>query len=379
MSLITGAKDTLVTTIGALNASIAVGEQAAIASGKTVHAVGDTIGTTANNANKLTTAATDLTVASADTATQFVNSVGKNSDKLVTSGADATVASVNSLTKQLTNVNEITTTLMKTANKSLANSSGNISNTIGDTSNMASTVTNTALEAIKSSAVMIGSILKVLTTPFELMNKKIEAIKLQQITPIDKLEKIKMEYKNTYNNTVKELQKNFISQIDNMITNANNLLKLYKQLGCKKTFFGQYDCSESKIKNTITIINVNYAKMLYEKTDFISKLKIIFDEFKATSSMVVAVNETNLDYKIDEMGNMLVGKQNEIIIKATNLLENTISSFKTEYLDPIKTSITELNKTPFQPTTQGGRPPRKSRKTKHNKKSKKTKSKRSRK
>jgi len=287
MSLIETAKGTLLGSIEALNASIAVGEKAAIATGNTVEAIGKTsaavgniVGTNTDNANKLATAATNLTVASANTTAKFVDALGNNSDKLVTSGSDATVASVNSLTEQLTNANEITTTLMKTANDSLKKSSGNFSDTIGDTSKMASTLTDTSLQAIKSTALIIGTILKVLTTPFELAEQKITAIKSQKINPFRKLELINKEYENAYNSTVNGLQKNFISQIDNMIKNANNLLKLYKQLGCKKTLFGQYNCSGSAIENTVTIINNNYAIMVFDKTDFISKLKIIFDGFK---------------------------------------------------------------------------------------------------
>jgi hypothetical protein len=377
MSVVKALENTLLTSINTLNASIDVGHKTAIATGKTVDAVGNTIETSANNANKLTTAATDLTGETANTVQKFVKSVGDNSDKLVTTSADATVIAVKSLTDQLANTNKITTTLMTTANDSLKKSSGNISDSIGDASNMASTFTKTALETVKFSSVVIITILKILTSPFSTIESKIESIKKERDSPIATFEKIKKAYIDSYNVMSNDLTKNFNKQVDNMITNANNLLKLYKQLGCKKTFFGQYDCSESKIKNTITIINENYAKMLYEKTDFISKLKIIFAGFKSTSSMGWSVNEGNLDSKINEMGNMLVNEQNEIVTKATNLLQTTISSFKNKYLDPIKESIEELNKTPFQPTTQGGRPPRKSRKTKRNKKSKKTKSRRS--
>lgn len=384
MSVSEAAKETLLGSIGALNASIAVGEKAAIATGNTVEAIGKTstavgniIETNANNANNLTTSATDLAVASANTTAKFVDSLGNNSDKLVTSGADVTVTAVKSLTNMLANTNEITTTLIRGADDSLKKASPHVADSVGDATEMASTFTKTALETVKFSATVIITIFKVFTTPFELMNDKIKAIKKKNASPQNKLEEIRREYEKDYNITVKELQKNFITQIDNMIKNANNLLNLYKQLGCKKTFFGQYNCNGSTIENTITTINENYAKMLYEKTDFISKLKIIFDDFKSTSSMGWSVNEGNLDSKIDEMGNTLVNKQNEIIIEATDLLKETISLFKNNYLNPIKKSIEELNKPPEQATPTGGRPPRKSRQTKRNKKSKKTKSRRS--
>ena len=402
MSVAESAKQVLITSIHTLNSSIEVGTQTAIATGKTVETVGKTaealgniVETNTDNANKLTTAATKLTVETAATTQKFVKAIGDNSEELTNAASGSAVESLTTLTEQLKNTNDITTTLMKTTNESLKKSSEYISGSIGDVTNVAYTLTNTALQTFKFSSVVVGTILNVLTAPFERIQNKIAEIKKRKDLPQNKFDTIRNEYKNNYNTMSKNLQDSFVGQINNIIKNANNLLNLYKKLGCKNGYFG-FKCSD-EIQTKISAIEFLYKQMNAEKDKFKTNIRTVFDKFlpEWTKTNLV-VNETNLDEKLNEVGENIIHHQNEIITEATHTLNETIKIFNEKYLKTVQIKIDELTNSvvnasintqtqdvvksdelPTQEQAAGGKKMRKSRQTQRNKKSKKSKTRRS--
>ena len=360
---------TLLKSIGLLNASIDTGKSAVETTDKAIKVVGNT----AENADKIATAATDLTVKSTEATGKIVDAIGDNSDKLITSGSDAAVASMTSLTNQLTNTNEITTTLMKTTNESLKRTSEPISIIIGD--------------VFKSSAGILGGVLVALTAPFKGIKDKIETIQKNKDLPTVKFNNIKKAYEYSYNATSKELQNRFIRQIETMINNAQNLLKLYKKLGCKKNFVSGYNCDE-QIQTKINEIEKLYPFMKIDKDTFKSKLESKFNEFlpflnsNQPEGLTNSLNDEQLNVIITTFGEKIITKQNEIVTTAINLLSDTLEKFNTGYILRITNEIEQLKGSLLNTVNNsnhptGGRKIQKSRQTKRNKKSKKSKTRRS--
>jgi hypothetical protein len=371
MSVSEAAKQTLLTSIGALNASIVAGKSAVETTDKVITVVGNTT----VNVDKIATAATDITVTSAEATGKIVDAIGNNTAKLTDEAANATVASVKSLTDQLTNTNEITTTLMNTANESLKQTTKPITIIIGD--------------VFKSSATIIGSILYVLTVPFEGMATKIRKIKENNKSAKTIFNKIKQAYINDYNTISKELQNSFIGQIDNMIKNAENLLKLYKKLGCVKYVFKGYECP-SEIQDKIDTIEKLYRFMEEDKDIFKSNLKSKFNmllPYINSNQPYIhdKLTPEDMDKEITEFGEKIIIKQNEIVTDATKILSDALEKFNTGYIYIITNEIKKL-KIPLIDTMNnsaksaksvksvksaksvGGRNPRKSRQTKRNNK-----------
>ena len=400
MNVAESAEQVLITSLHTLNSSIEVGNQTAIATGKTVETVGKTaealgniVETNTDNANKLATAATNLTVETAASTQKFVKAIGDNSEKLTNAASGSAVESLTTLTEQLKNTNDITTTLMKTTNESLKKSSEYISGSIGDTTNMVYTITDTALQTFKFSSVIVKTILDVLTVPFESIQNTIAEIKSRKDLHKKNFEIIRNEYEKHYNETSTKLQKSFVGQIDNIIKNANNLLNLYKKLGCG--YFG-FKCRD-EIKQKITAIQVLYQQMKNEKDKFTTNIRIVFAKFiPAWYQTNLVVNETNFHEKVNEFGENIIHHQNEIITEATNILNETIKILNEKYLEPVQNNIDELTQLivtasmnaqtkdvvksdGLPPSVQvvGGKKMRKSRQTKRNKKSKKSKTRRS--
>ena len=369
------------------DASVKSGTAAVTAVGQTATAIGDTV----ENTNKVTTAATELATESAKTTQKFVAALGDNSKGLTDASSKAAIVSLESLTDQFKNTNEITTTLMNTTNQSLQKSSGHISDSVGNASAITSTLTNTALKTFTFSSNVVGAIFSVIEKPFESIQSKIAAIKESNNSPETKFKNIKTHIQNDFKETSISLQEQFNKHINAMITNVDELLNLYIQLGCKLTWFGQYNCG-IEIQNKANAINQLKPIMKNDQKTFQTKIKQIFQSFnmQVSSVPVLGITQDNVNNKIEEMEQSLISYQNEIITKATNLLEEIIKKFNEKYLQAIRNNIDNLTNSivndinnpqskPVEPPA-GGRPPRKSRQTKRNKKSKKskkTKSKRS--
>lgn len=384
MNPATAVSQSLTSSILLLDASVKSGTAAVTAVGQTATAIGDTV----ENANKITTAATHVTVESAKTTQKFVEAIGDNSKELTDASAKSAVASLKSLTDQITNTNDITTTLMKTTNQSLQKSSEHISDSISDASQITSTITNTALRTFKFSFNLIETIFSVIEKPFASIQAKIIEIKNSNDSPNTKFDKIKNEIKNDFKVTSSSLHSEFMNQIENMITDVDELLNLYKQLGCKKIWNGTYECNIEIQTKSNAIIQLKPIMKLDKKTCE-KNITAIFESFnkEVVSIPKLGITNDNLENKINEMEEKLITVQAKIIADATNQLEQIIKKFNEKYITAIKNNIDQLTdslvdviKTPHSKKEEqvvGGKKMRKSRQTKRNKKSKKSKTRRS--
>lgn len=312
-----------------------------------------------------------------------MSALGDNSKELTDSSSEVTIEALKSLKDQLTNTNKITSTLMDTTNESLQKSKEHIGDSVGNISQVASTLTNAALQSFQFGTTLFSSIITVIKTPFESVKGKIDSIKASNDSPKGKFEAIKKEITNNFNNNITPtLQNNFNNQLIGLINNVDELIQLYKKLGCK-VFMWQYNCPP-EIQMKIDAILKIKIDMESKKNNFLLEINGLFGQFTSRIALVSALGLTkdNLEEKIQEMETEIQKIQNDIITQVTAKLQGIIKDFDHK-LELIKGNIDELSRSmtsilSIPQKTDGGRRHggrRRKYKTKRNKKNKTSKSK----
>jgi uncharacterized protein Yka (UPF0111/DUF47 family) len=217
------------------------------------------------------------------------------------------------------------------------------------------------------------------------------SIKKGNEDPKVKFDKIKQNIINNFNRTISpELQKNFTEQLMALIKNVDELVKLYRTLGCKVNMIWQYNCPP-EIQEKINAISQIKIKMETDKEIFLREIKQIFGKFhsKTVGIYALAINTENYEKKIEEMEQKIQEIQDNIITEVTEKHTVIIKAFQ-QKLKLINDNIEQLSNasssvlnvqsvqpTPVQPipvqSTAGGR--RRKYKTRRNKKNKTSKSK----
>jgi len=303
------------------------------------------------------------------------------------------IKSLSSLGDQISNTNKITSTLMETTNESLQKSKQHIGDNVGNVAAMTSAATGTALKSLELGTFLFDSLIAVIKSPFEGVKMLNDNIKASTDDPKVKFDKIKQNIINNFNNTITpELQKNFTNQLMELIKNVDELVKLYRTLGCKVNMIWQYNCPP-EIQEKINAISQIKIKMETDKEIFLREIKQIFGKFhsKTVGIYALAINKENYEKKIEEMEQKIQEIQDNIITEVTEKHTVIIKKFQ-DNLQLINDNIEQLSNasssvlnvqpvqsTPVQPTAGGRKRKYKTRRNKKNKTSKSNKRKRSRK
>ena len=230
---------------------------------------------------------------------KMTENVGKLTNTGVTS-ADETLGSTNqalntsihSLNDQIGNLNKNTNTIMEITNDSLEKSRPHLSNTVGNATEIASTLTSATTDSIKFGQNVVSSLFSILEYPFQAIQQKIEDIKNNKEKSSIKINKIKTEIKNNFRNIEKETLSNFSKQIENLITNIDILIKLFKSLSCKKNWMGYEQCDDL-IQSKITAIESTKKSLQSNKNIKLNVIKNILEKFYTSiDSIHLNINDT---------------------------------------------------------------------------------------
>lgn len=198
---------------------------------------------------------------------KVANTTLRSADETIESTNQALNTSIHSLNDQIDNLNKNTNTIMNITNDSLEKSRPHLANTVGNTTEMASRLTSTTNHSIEFGQNVVSSLFSILQYPFESIQQKIQDIKNNKEKPSKKMDDIKNEIIKKFSNTKNETLKNFSQQIDNLITNIDILINLFKSLSCEKNWLGYYEKCDDLIQTQVNAIK--------KKKNFINKSKDI--------------------------------------------------------------------------------------------------------
>jgi hypothetical protein len=317
MSGIIGTLNTLSETVHAASrvgqATVETAEQGVLVAkntGKIVNTGLETVDTTLENSGKLANTA----ILSAD------ETLGNTNAALNTS--------LNSLNEQLGNINQTTTKIFGIANESLEKSSSNVSNIVGNTTEVGSKITTFTSDSVSFGQTIVGSLFSIVEYPFSKIKGKIEEIKKYSSLPTTKIKDIKNTIINNFSSIRDEVIKGFEKDLNNLINNINNLVKIYKKISCKKSWLVYDSCDKDIIEKINNINNIKESLNLSINND-VNDVKLILNRYgnKVNAiKLIVEDNNVKLNDKIsDQDFDLILEKlQNESQEIQSELLSESI-------------------------------------------------------